>query len=580
MSAKAKSSLMKSSVFENLIKNDISRKVFIIFALLISVLKLILSAQQMIYITPGAAPIDDELMFNAAMSIANGTWLGEYNWLTLSKYPLFAIWLAFLNTIGVPYLLGGQILYLFSCVCAVYSLAPFLQKNYAKLLLFFVLVFNPVQTAAAVQLRVYRENITSALSLLLFAGFAGMALRANLPVKKMFVSIIIASIGLSGSYLNREDGAWFLIFCIPATAITCYFILVKSEKLQKKIKAILCQLIPYTFLIICVIALSFVNLQHYGRFTISDFTSAEFNDACGALMRVSMAEEFEQIDKVPVSKQALDAVKSAVPQFEEVVLQLESEFLINNFGDLQTGEYTAGGFYWALRSAVYSAGFATSASEAQQYYETLASSINALVDSGELHGAEGEISSSLMPFKVEYLQGVFAEASINVGRMLILEETSPYFAHLSETTAQDEQLYEDFLKTQSNTAAQEGSHLPYHSIIQRIAYFTFDVLRYAFAVLMCVSFVVAVYWQMKNSRHAVQNTFKKQYTIADVMWWVQLGFLLSVVLRCLIVAYMFVTSFNTWVGRMPYLCAAQAALILFCFGGAVLAVKDWRHKRA
>ena len=65
---------------------------YIMRAVLLSatVFRLWLSYQQMMFIMPGSAPIDDDLYYNWANGIAAGRWLGEYNYLTLSKYPFFA----------------------------------------------------------------------------------------------------------------------------------------------------------------------------------------------------------------------------------------------------------------------------------------------------------------------------------------------------------------------------------------------------------------------------------------------------------------------------------------------------------
>ncbi len=563
-----------------LLNGDISHKMFFVFIAFVVAFKLLLSLSQMIYIYPGAAPIDDELMFNAAVSIVNGQWLGEYNWLTLSKYPLFSVWLAFLHVFNVPYLLGGQILYIISCACAVYALTPVIKKNYIKLLLFFVLVFNPVQTAAAVQLRVYRENLTNALALFLFAGFLGMALRAQGAAKKSLLCAFIAAFGLSGSFLNREDGAWFLVFCIPATIVTCYFAIKNNTHLREKILLLASQLIPYTILLVCTIVLSFINLHYYGRFTVSDFTSSEFNDAYGALVRVSSSDTLEQIDTVPVSHAAIVAVSEAVPEFSDVAQQLETEFILNNYGAKQTGEYPAGGFYWALRHSVYNAGHAGSAQEAKLYYENLANSINEACDSGELIGAKNKMSGTIMTFKAEYLPPVLVEGAINIGRMLVYTECEPFFEKISIATPQQQAEYEEFLKEKTNISAQPHTDLAYYSPLQNIAFFIFNIIRYLSAAFMCVSFVMALFFQIKNAKKAMLATFTKKTWHHKIIWWAQAGLLLSVILRALIVSYMFVTSFSASVGRMPYLCAAQVALIMFCFNGAVLAIEEWRAKSA
>ena len=85
----------------------------VLFWVLVVVLiagRLVLASCQDVYVWIDGAPLDDELMFRAAQSITAGNWLGAYDYLTLSKQMFFAVWLAFLHLLGVPYLMGGQLL--------------------------------------------------------------------------------------------------------------------------------------------------------------------------------------------------------------------------------------------------------------------------------------------------------------------------------------------------------------------------------------------------------------------------------------------------------------------------------------
>ncbi len=563
----------------NNIKNkDMSKSFFVVAIVIFALFKLLLSTQQLMYITPQGAPIDDELMYDMARSLVSGNWLGEYNWLTLSKYPLFSFWVAFLHLTGIPYLLGGQLLYTAGCVCGMLALAPIFKSYKAKLFLFIVLLFNPLQTAAAVQLRVYRENITSALALLLFVGFAGAAIRYKKKLRFVLPWLIIGGAGLAGCYLNREDGAWYLVFCIAATLVTCVFIAVQKD-VKNKVLACAVHVLPYAVLALCVVALSLGNLHYYDRFTVSDFTSAEFSDACGALMRVSMADEFEQIDMVPVTRDAINIVAQNVPQFEAVAKELENEFMMNNFGSLDTWQYSAGGFYWALRNAVYNAGYADTAPQAQQYYTSLAKEINALCDSGQLPSGGGEISTTLMPFKASYIPGVLKETALNLARMISQAESTPYFEKISITPPDLQAEYETFLSTECNIAAQPNTDNAYYNPVQQGAYFIFSAIAVVYAVFLAACFVLAVLWQVLNIKNIAASISKKTTFECNILWWVQLGFLLSVILRCAIIGYMFTTSFNPWVGRIGYLCGAQPALILFCFVGAFLFLQDKKLKK-
>ena len=85
----------------------LTRRAFWLWAALITLLRCAVTHFQLAYMWAGGAPLDDELMFRAANAITSGQWLGEYDYLTLSKSMFFAVWLALLNKLHLPYLLGG-----------------------------------------------------------------------------------------------------------------------------------------------------------------------------------------------------------------------------------------------------------------------------------------------------------------------------------------------------------------------------------------------------------------------------------------------------------------------------------------
>ncbi|MEG1175719.1 MAG: hypothetical protein RSD62_03630 [Ruthenibacterium sp.] len=554
-------------------KNDCTRRAFWLTALLLVALKLFLASRQMLFITPQGAPIDDTLMYDAAVSITNGAWLGGYDWLTLSKYMLFPTWVALLHTLHIPYLLGGQLLYAAACAVGTAAFSPVVRRYQTRLLLFFVLLFNPAQTAAAVQLRVYRDNITGALALLLFAGFAGAALRHKQPVRQSIGFLLAAGAGLAGSYLNREDGAWYLAFCVAATAVTCFFICA-NKGVPQKLRKCLAQSVPYAMLCAGALVFCALNASAYGRFAVSDFTSREFRDACGALMRVSASDTFAQKEKVPVSAAALDAVYAAVPEMDKVQGKLKSFDIMRDYGAIDSGgEYTAGGFYWALRRAVFESGCADTAAEAKAFYTAVADKINALCDSGALPGSGGKISTTLMPFRARYFLPTLREAGINVGRMLVFSEAAPAFDTISVTPPDLQAQYEAFLGNACNISAKPYTDEAYYLPKQQRAYFVFTALQGAYAVCVSVMFAAAVLWQAVGLFQLAHSAGTKTPWPPRVLWWVQLGLLCSVLLRCAIVAYLFVTAFNAGVGRLPYLCGAHPALLLFCFIGTLQCAK-------
>ena len=87
-----------------ILNHDLSARAFWLGAALLCLVRIGLTCFQMFYTWVGGAPLDDELMFRAAGYISAGQWLGPYDYLTLSKNMFFAVWLALLHALRLPYL--------------------------------------------------------------------------------------------------------------------------------------------------------------------------------------------------------------------------------------------------------------------------------------------------------------------------------------------------------------------------------------------------------------------------------------------------------------------------------------------
>lgn len=537
---------------------DLSRTALVWCAVGVIALKLALTGMQLLLVTPNAAPLDDTLMYETAKSIAAGNWLGEYNWLTLSKYMFFPVWLAALHTLHIPYLLGGQLLYTAAALAGVWALAPVLSRNKSKLIVFAALLFNPAATAAEVQLRVYRDNITPALTLLLFAGVIGYALRYKERLSKSIWFALIGGAGLAAGYLNREDGAWVLPFAVVGSLVTLWF-LWRTPKVAGRAAKSAALALPYVVLGAGVLIFCLLNLQYYGRFTLSDFTSREFKDAYGALTRVTAQDPQ---DKVPVTKQVRDTLYELSPAFAELEPYLEAELKYNNYGSVQEQEFYGGGFYWALRQAVAEAGYYKDANTAKAYYETLAQQVNELCDTGRVPA--GKRRSSTMPaIKGKYVLPTLKEGAANLGRVLTFAEAEPaYWTQMSEQLMMEPQLREEietFLGNEVNWQAQANTALPYYSPARQIAFKLLELVRWGYALLLPLGFAAAVFFQLSETRRAFARGAKAETTL---VWLIMLGLGLSILLRCFMIAFMFVASFNNVVHIM-YLCPAHVLALLY-----------------
>ncbi len=564
---------MKTTL-RRMLQRDMSRRAFWSLAALVVLVKVVLTRFQMVYVWVGGAPLDDELMFRAAQSITAGQWLGDYDWLTLSKHMLFAVWLALCDLLHLPYLAAGQLLTCGAALACAMAFAPVLRRYKSRFLLFLLLAFSPAATASFT-LRVYRDNIFPALCMFFFAGLTGYALRCRQPVKKGLPWLVMAGLGLGAAWLTREDGVWLMPFALAGSLILIVTALREKGTTAQKLGRCAVLAVPYGLLAAAVLAYSGINYLYYGVFAVSDFSTGSFAAVVGAMSRVK-AEEWKPLCSVPTDVRM--KLYEAVPQLQPLEYWLEEdEDLQNSFRNPKLDDYQSGSFYWALRKAAWQEGVYDTPQTAQAYWQQVADAINGLCDSGQLEANGPARASTTPPIRLEYVGPVLAEGIKSLGYSLTFQDCAPYYDTLrSIGLPEDLAVYEDYLGQRTNSAAQAGTDLPYYSPVQKLVFAGMEVIRFVYAVGLPVLFAAAVVLQARQGLRLL--ALKKQGGIQPgqaLLWVLLLGLLGMALLRCFMIAFVEVASFNIGTSAM-YLSTVHPLLILFS-GAGILTL--WRKNQ-
>ena len=503
----------------------LTRRAFWLWAALITLLRCAVTHFQLAYMWAGGAPLDDELMFRAANAITSGQWLGEYDYLTLSKSMFFAVWLALLNKLHLPYLLGGALLWCAAALLAAFALRPLWRKSPAgqaralTLLLYALLAFLP-SSWASYTLRVYRDNIFPALCLLFFAGMAGAALRAVFYTRQqapIWPWLLAAGVGLACGYLNREDAGLFLLpFAIAATLCMLVVLLHRHRWLCAA-----AQVIPYAVLAAGVGIFCALNQHWYGVWGLSDFSEGSFADAMGAMTRVQ-----------------------------------------NDFRDPELDDYRAGSFYWAIRRAAQYEGIYADAATADAYWQSVADAINAACDNGTLPARSGRRSATSQPIRAQYVLPAIREAAKSALWALTFQDCPAYYQTLrSIGTTEDVAQWSAYLHCNFNNAAEAGKDTPYYAPLQKLAYRALGVLRCVYAVLLPLAFV----WAVVRHLCALPMVLRRRTAGAALPWLLLFGLLAMAALRCGMIAFVEVSSFGIGTSTM-YLSTVHPLLLLYTYG--------------
>ena len=517
---------------------DLKIKYCLAAGTLLVLFRLWLASRQMIYILPLSAPIDDDLYFNWANSIVAGNWLGEYNWLTLSKYPFFALWLAFLHIVKIPYLIGGCLLWILVAAAGVFALAPVIKKNIYRLVLFAVIIYNP-STYGAFTLRVYRDNIFPPLCTLFFLAMTGAVLRLKKDLKGAVICYLLAGVGMAAAFITREDGYWLLPFYIAAAVIGGIFVLL-DKNLDKKAFRLISTALPAVLTVASVLTICSINYKYYNVFTLTDFNGGSFADCYGAMTRLSH-ENWHPLVAVP--EDVRQRMYEGCPSFKQFEYYLEESAIKKGYASGRTGDYQSGSFYWALRRSADELGIYESPQKARRFWEQLAGEVNRLREKDE--NALPPRSTLTPPLKAEYVPMVLENAWQSVWYVLSWQDMSGYENQLSDVTTGQIEKWESFLYTKSNYAAVENSALPYHSPTQKIAYKILDIITWIYRALIPLMLIAGAVRAAK----AIMGFGQLSYALKIIL--ISLGGMVAMaIFRIFIISFMEVAAFNIGIYSM------------------------------
>ncbi|MCL2539676.1 MAG: hypothetical protein FWE66_05000 [Oscillospiraceae bacterium] len=379
----------------------LSEKQFFFLLSATALVRLLFTFFQRATLMPEISMLDDFLVYESARSISAGRWLGAYGFMTIGKHMLFSVWLAFLIALGVPFLLAGQAFYTAASATLVLAFTTAVKNRVYQLCFFIILVFNPA-SYADFTLRAYRDNITVSVAMFVFASVIGFAFRADaVKTAPLWIYGILGGASLGASFLLREDGVWLLPFVIVGIFVSVLCVI--GGKRSGKIQRLLALSMLGVFAACSIGAYCLMNYVHYGRFIISDMTSKEFYDACGAMTRVIVSEEdFNPIVTLPYSSRK--KLYEHCPTFAELEQYIESEYFHRMKKDMGDGfeDISGGGYYWAVRNAASLSGHYSDTATAKEFYRKLADEINAACDSGliEATGPRSAINAPITAARI------------------------------------------------------------------------------------------------------------------------------------------------------------------------------------
>ena len=352
---------------------------------------------------------DDRMMYENALNIVNGVWLGPYDAYALTKGIGYSLFLILAKKLCIPYSLLLAILNVAGAYLLTKAISEVIRDKYACAVIYGLLLFSPINLTMFVTQRLYRMAIIPSMVEIVFAGMIGLTLRRNCSLKKQLPWSILAGISLAFFWQIREDSIWILPFVAVLTIINVICIIFFCRE-KAKIQRILLAVLPVVFLLAGNLGVAAINQHNYGVFVTNDRTDGSFGEMMSLLYRIEGEESTEDIW----------ITKDVIYQAEEVspTLQQVKPVLDRYIDDWAGGEEIKGDHYsWVIRGAVETAGFAPDAVTAEQFYASVVEELHQAIDTGVLRlKDDGSIyfSSQAKGIRLQEIPGFLGDALLNI----------------------------------------------------------------------------------------------------------------------------------------------------------------------
>lgn len=432
-------------------------------ALAITLLKFWLTRGQPVFAL-GAASHDDQLFVKLAGHLVRGEWLGPYDQFTLAKGSFYSLWIAFSFLLGVPLFLSQHLLYAGACAAFSQACAPAIKTAWVRVLIYAVLLWNPMTFEGRSMARVLRQHIYVSFALLIFAGLVALYLRRERPLRQQAPWAALFGFSFGAFWLTREEGVWlFPGIAILVAAIGVKTWLTARARWAQPVRALGLAVACGAILPLLV---SMQNARHYGWFGTVEMRADDFKDAYGSLLRIQTGPK---IPFVPVTREMRAAAYAVSPAFAELAPHLDGDVGLNwaDSSIFLTGipadqrQIGGGWFIWALRDSASNARRPASAAEALAFYNQIAREINAAGDEGRLPA--GPRRSGFMPPLEKGQLGTIARTSVEFAHYLFTFRSFTAYAPSSEGSRNELAFFKEMTGERISTTEPEADGMPYQA---------------------------------------------------------------------------------------------------------------------
>ena len=279
--------------------------------------------------------------------------------------------------------MGGAILF-------VHVLKKVIKSDFVRLIVFVVILFNPVMYNISL-LRIYRDSVNSSFLLYMISFAFGIFFNYKENIKKILPYMFGFGIFATWMAITREEAIWIAPFTIGSSVITSLFIIFDKQCLEKK-KKILLYLIPIFIYLIAIFVICIFNKIAYGEFVRIEQNSKAYKDFIKAISNVDVENRVLTVDVPYEAREKLYEVSPSFAELRESIETDDPERSFKLYGDIPD-DIENGWFMWAIVGALdekeeYSRDLKT----LNNYFRKVTDEINEAYSDGRLKEEDNPIS--------------------------------------------------------------------------------------------------------------------------------------------------------------------------------------------
>ena len=326
------------------------------------------------------SPIDDSLYVTRAFEFLSGNGWGNYDAYVLAKLPGMSLWLAGSRLLGIPYLLGLNILYSLAGLLLIKEVAKLDIHKPILFIAYFIYLFNPI-TFSVGWAFVMREALATVITITLLAVSLRilLSLKNQLPIGSVVAWILLFAFG---QILREEERLLWVYLALFLGSI----FLVQGGLQNRKF--------PFRFGLLMLVAailstslvsygVRFYNQKYYGAPFMNDFNEGEFPKLMATLRSIESSVDNRL---VMLPQEVIKRLIPIIPDFAPVLERLPDPGLQTFSCKLQgvCTEWSNGWMPWAVKKAAAEVGRTPTLSEGQNYFKSIRNQVEALCASEQL----------------------------------------------------------------------------------------------------------------------------------------------------------------------------------------------------